>query len=168
MKKRADAGDADAFLLLGNLYDDGDVGFPQDRNKAMQLFLRAGKLGSASAYNKIGIAYINERGVERDMKKAKYYYELAAMGGNVMARGNLGGLEYHAGNMSRAMKHWMISAGAGDDVSLKKIRDCFLEGHATKDDFENALRAHKESADEMKSEQREAAAAINAAGLGQN
>ena len=47
----------------------------------MQLFLRAGKLGSASAYNKIGIAYINERGVERDMKKAKYYYELAAMGG---------------------------------------------------------------------------------------
>ena len=85
-----------------------------------------------------------------------------------MARGNLGGLEYHAGNMSRAMKHWMISAGAGDDVSLKKIRDCFLEGHATKDDFEKALRAHKESADEMKSDQREAAAAIVAAGLGQN
>jgi hypothetical protein len=35
-----------------------------------------------------------------------------------------------------------------------------MAGHATKDDFEKALRAHKDSKDEMKSEQREAAAAF--------
>jgi hypothetical protein len=53
----------------------------------------------------------------------------------------------------------MISARAGLDESLKEIRNCFVNGHATKDEFEKALRAHKESKDEMKSDQREAAAA---------
>ena len=50
----------------------------------------------------------------------------------------------------------MISAGAGDDKSLSEIRDCFMHGHATKDDFEKALRAHKDAKDEMRSAQREA------------
>ena len=61
--------------------------------------------------------------------------------------------------MNRAVRHWMISGGGGCDDSLKEIRECFLKGYATKDDFEKSLRAHKESADEMRSEQREAAAA---------
>ena len=54
----------------------------------------------------------------------------------------------------------MIAAGAGDDDSLTQIRQGLLNGHATKDDYEKTLRAHKEASDEMKSEQREAAAAI--------
>ena len=69
------------------------------------------------------------------------------------------------------MRHLMISAGAGDDDSLKAIRQCYMDGHATKDDFEKALRAHKEAKDEMKSDQREEAAAFlaaRAAAHGQN
>ena len=61
--------------------------------------------------------------------------------------------------MDRAVKHYMIVAGAGCDDSLKGIRQLYLEGRATKDDFEKALRSHKEAKDEMKSDQREAAAA---------
>ena len=34
-----------------------------------------------------------------------------------------------------------------------------MRGHVTKDDFETALRAHQKVTDEIKSEQREAAAA---------
>ena len=34
-----------------------------------------------------------------------------------------------------------------------------MNGHVSKDDFEKALRAHKEATDEMKSDHREAAAA---------
>ena len=90
------------------------------------------------------------------MKKAKFYGELAAMRGHASARYNLGNEEYNAGNMDRAVKHWMISAGAGHDKSLQNIRKCYTNGHATKDDFERALRAHKEAKDEMKSDQRDA------------
>ena len=82
------------------------------------------------------------------------------MRGNVQARHNLGCFEEGAGNMKRAVRHWMISAEAGDDDSLKAIRKCFLNGHATKDDFEKALRGHKEANDEMKSEQRDTARAF--------
>ena len=121
----------------------------------MELWLRAGKLVCVAAYNKIGIAYHIGEGVERDIKKAKHYYEIGAMGGDAVARHNLGIWEENAGNMNRAVKHWMISAGTGDDGSLKAIQKCFLDGHATKDDFEKALRAHKEAKDEMKSDQRE-------------
>ena len=128
-------------------------------NKANKLWPRAGELGHAAAYSCVGYVYENGEGVERDEKKAKYYYEVAAMRGNVVARDNLGIFEKNAGNMDRAVKHWMIAAMAGYDKSLKEIRDCFLDGHATKDGFEKALRAHKDAADEMKSDQREAAAA---------
>jgi TPR repeat protein len=101
--------------------------------------------------------------VERDTKEAKHYWEFAAMEGCVAARYNLGLEESRAGNNDRAAKHWMMAAGAGDDDSLKGIRQCFMKGHATKDDFEKALRAYKEASDEMKSDQRDKAAAALAA-----
>lgn len=157
--KRIDANDAEANYALGCYYYDGRMGLRQNRKKANKLWLRAGKLGCSMAYTNIGYAYRYGDGVEIDEKKAKYYYGLAAIGGGVTARCNLGLFEQRAGNMSGAMKHWTISAAAGDDKSLTVIRECFLNGHATKDDFEKALRAHKEAKDEMKSDQREAAAA---------
>ena len=58
--------------------------------------------------------------------------------------------------MNRAIKHFMIAAGAGCDDSLKKIEKA-IEWIRTKDEFERAFRTHKEAADEMKSDQREAA-----------
>ena len=162
MKKRAEGGDANAIRLLGSCYRDGDMGLPQDYDKAMELWLRAGELGSAMAYGKVADAYFIGECVERDEKRAKYYEKLAAMGGHVLARHNLGCTEGNAGNTDRAVKHWMISAGAGDDDSLGKIREAFLHGHATKDDFEKALRAHKDANDQMRSEQREAVSAARA------
>ena len=163
INKRAEANDPHAIYTLGLYYDGrmnyGSMGLPQNPKKANKLWLRAGKLGCVDAYRNIGSLLIDGRGVERDEKKAKYYWELSAMGGDVVARYNLGCLEGNAGNMNRAVKHSMIAAAAGYDASLANIRHAFLCGDATKDDFEKALRAHKEATDEMKSEQREAAAA---------
>ena len=45
------------------------------------------------------------------------------------------------------------------DALLKQIREGFMRGYVTKDNFEEALRSHKDAKDEMKSDQREAAAA---------
>ena len=56
----------------------------------------------------------------------------------------------------------MISAAVGCDESLKEIQKGYVNGQVTKDDFEKALRSHKEASDEMKSDQREMAAAIAA------
>ncbi|KAL7525944.1 hypothetical protein ACHAXR_001231, partial [Thalassiosira sp. AJA248-18] len=158
IEKRIEVGDVVAMRMLGHRYYKGD-GVPQDYKKALELWNQAAKLGCIKSHCDIGLVYFNGDGVEMNFKKAKYHWERAAIGGNVWVRYNLGIVEANAGagNMIRAMKHFMISAGFGDDESLKEIQHGFSHGHITKDDFEKTLRAHKESKDEMQSDQRDAA-----------
>ena len=127
----------------------------------LELYHKAGELGCTAAYNNIGDAYYYGRGVERDEKKAAHYFELAAMTGNATSRHNLGALEFHAGNWDRALKHWMISVGAGDNDSVKKIQQLYRDGHATKEDYTRALLAYQKCIDEIRSEQRDKAAAAD-------
>ena len=83
------------------------------------------------------------------------------MGGHVNARHNLGAKEGQAGNMDRALKHFMIAAGCGDNGSLKAIQALFMDGKATKDDYSKALRSYQANLVEIKSSQRDEAAAFN-------
>ena len=168
MEKRVEMNDSNALRQLGIIHSGGRSGLPQNYNKANKLWRRAGKLGNAEAYYNLAGSYLYGRGVVIDEEKARYYYEIAAIGGSVLSRHNLGYFESEAGNMKTATKHFMIAAGAGYDLSLKAIRQGFMNGHVTKDDFEKALRAHKAANDEMKSGQREEAAAVLASfGAGQ-
>ncbi|MCO4749833.1 MAG: sel1 repeat family protein, partial [Flavobacteriales bacterium] len=57
-----------AMHIIGYLYRDGEMGFPRDFDKAMELWLRAGELGYAASYGSIGNAYKFGEGVERDTK----------------------------------------------------------------------------------------------------
>jgi len=161
IKKRVDAGDANAMHILGYDYRDGRYGYPQDYTKALELFHRAADLGCAHANSGIGYAYSNGKGVERDEKKANYYYELAAMGGDVCARYNLGVREQYKGNMDRALKHLMIAVRSGDSVSLKIIKQLYSNGNATKDECTKALQLYQECLGEIKSDQRDEAAATD-------
>jgi len=49
----------------------------------------------------------------------------------------------------------MISVGGGDNYSLNTVRLFFEDGHTTEAYYEKALRAHRHSAEEMKSIERE-------------
>ena len=126
----------------------GINGMPQDYQKANELYLEGGELGYALG---------NGRGVEVDQKKAKYYYELAAMCGHIKARHNLGCSERQAGNLHRAIKHMIMAAKAGDEVSLNTVKHCFMQGIVKKDEYANTLRAHQQRKDEMKSDARDKA-----------
>ena len=91
--------------------------------------------------------------------KAKHYYELAAMTGELNARHNLGCMEYEAGNYHRAYKHFILSAKAGDKDSLDEVKKGFMNGIITKDKYANTLRAYQDQHDEMKSDARDKARA---------
>ena len=162
LQKRVELDDAEAIFRLGCNYRDGDDGFPQDCVEALDLFVRAGDLGSNKAYCNVGYAYDCGHGVDIDEKKATHYCKLAAIGGNVNARHNLGFYEKEAGNLNRALKHFMISAEEGHEYSLKEVQELYTNGHATKDDYAKALRAYQAYLAEIKSVQRDkAAAALN-------
>ena len=57
LKERVEAGDPLAIGKLGGRYRNGTNGYPQDYNKALELYLRAGELGDAYSYASIGYVY---------------------------------------------------------------------------------------------------------------
>lgn len=81
------------------------------------------------------------------------------MGGCMLSRHNLGIDEENAGNYERALKHYMISVRGGAKNSLDNIQDLYKNGHAALDDFMKALESYRAYLDEIKSGQRDEAAA---------
>jgi len=161
-KVRMELNDAISMSDFGGFYAQGLHGLPQNYAKAFELWHRAEELGNMAAYNNLGVTYGAGRGVEVDEKKEKHYFELAAMSGSVMARHNLGVDEMQTGNMDRALKHWIIAVEGGFKRSVGSIKRLYSNGHATKDDYANALQAYQAHLNEIKSLQRDEAAAYNA------
>jgi len=156
-RKLIEKNNAIAIYDKGYDYFLGKGRHPQDYDKALELFQRAGELGHAMAYSNIGYAYEFGRGVDVDKKKALHNYELAAMGGNTTARYNLGVNEEVAGNMDRAIKHYMIAARGGYNLSMKRIKELYTYGNITKGDYTKALHLYQTYLGEIKSPQRDKA-----------
>ena len=150
--------DGRAIYSLGVHYFNGEIGLSQNHSKAAELFHQAGELGDADAYYGIGNACKFGDGVEVDEKKAVHYWELAAMGGSSIARYNLGVYERKAGNMDRAIKHYMIAAQDGNCFALESIKIMYADEEATKSDYATALQSYQAYLDEIKSDQRDDAA----------
>jgi len=159
LMKRVDAGDAIAIHTLGGMYNLGMYGFKQNYTKALELWERAVELGDAKAYHDAGVAYYYGKGVEKDEMKGEYYMELAAIRGNTEARHNLGSIEHNVGDMKRAIKHLLIAVEYGQNKALKNIQMFYSQGKVTKDEYAKALRAYQEYVKEIRSPQRDEAAA---------
>ena len=121
---------------------------------------QSGELGCADAYYNLGNSYDDGDGVDVDKKKAKHFFELAAINGNVYARHNLGCMDGQAGNHHRAFKHYILAAKAGEKKSLEAVKAGFMGGIVTKDEYANTMRAYQEIQDEMKSDARDKAEAL--------
>jgi len=158
-KQRMKAKDPEAIYGLGCLYEEGNLEeYPRDILMAVKLWRLAAKLGHTGAYYNIG-AYYYGTDVKRYKKKGKFYFELAAIGGDIMARYALGCEEEEAGNTDKALRHYIIAARSGGSNSLKKIQKLYSNGHATKEDYSTALQSYQVHLKEIKSSQRDQAAA---------
>ena len=83
--------------------------------------------------------------------------EKSAIGGHHLARHNLGCEEGNKCSFDRARKHFIIAANLGYHDSLELIKDRYANGHASKEDYADALRAYQAAVGETKSAQREKA-----------
>jgi hypothetical protein len=152
--RRVEANDPVALREMGTRrHDEGDY------KSAVEYWTKAAELGDINAYHDLANAYMDGEGVERDMNKAIYHWEKAAIGGHHFARYNLGYAEERNGRMDRAAKHHIIAANLGYDGSMKRLRQCYQGGWVSKEDFAATLRAHQAAVDATKSPQREAAEA---------
>jgi hypothetical protein len=134
-------------------YREGDYG------TAFEYLTKAADLGDAGAHYALSCMYHKGDGVEKDMKEQVYHAEQAAIGGHPNARFNLGYYEFQNGRFKRAVKHLIIAANLGYHDSLEGLRHLYADGHATKEEYANALRAYQAAVDATKSSEREKAEA---------
>ena len=81
------------------------------------------------------------------------------VGGSIAARHSLGYRELQADNVDRAIRHFLIAVRGGDKDSLTNIKSLYSYGHAKKEDYTKALQSYQAYLDEIKSDQRDKAAA---------
>ncbi|EJK71341.1 hypothetical protein THAOC_07236 [Thalassiosira oceanica] len=149
LQKRVDAKDPTALEALGEQYFYGMCGLEKDVPHAIELWSEAAGLGSLEAHNRLAEFYLGDEigvtvdGVARNFSKADRHWEEAAMQGHVLARHNLGNHEHHNGNYERAVRHWLISAKMGEKWSLDAIKDMFVDGIATKQQYASALKGYQ-------------------------
>jgi len=126
---------------------------------ALEFLTKAANMdkGDAVAHYHLGNMYCNGEEVEKDMKKAVYHWEEAAIGGHPEARFNLGATDGKNGEFERAVKHFIIAASQGCDKSLEEVKELYRLDIVTKAELATALRAHQAAVDSTKSPQREKA-----------
>jgi TPR repeat protein len=124
---------------------------------ALEYYTKAAEVNEADAHYCLSLMYHNGDGVEKDEKKAIYHMEEAAIAGHPSARHNLGCIEASKRRFERAKKHLIINANLGNEGSLKMLRTLYADGHASKEDYADALRAYQAALNAMKSPEREEA-----------
>ena len=149
--------DPAAIYHLGAKYLEGGLGFQKDTRKAIELFTEAAELGSIEALSHLGDAYHFGYGIQQDEAKAAEYYRKGAMRGDAECRYNTGNHEGRKGNHGRAVRHFMISAKMGHKDSLEIIKTSFMAGHATKEQYAEAMKGYQDAVEEMKSHDRDVA-----------
>ncbi|KAK1744040.1 hypothetical protein QTG54_005637 [Skeletonema marinoi] len=160
IRQRVKRNDTTAISNLGNYYHNGTYGLERDALKAFELWSRAEYLGSTSSemFYSLGIAYNSGEVVEKDAMKVNKYWQRAAMDGHVHARYNLGVMEMNYSPW-RAYMHFTIAAKGGNDRSLKKTKQGYLEGFVTKDEFAETLRAYQKTTSARSTKHRDIATA---------
>ena len=83
-----------------------------------------------------------------------HHLEEAAIGGHPIARHNLGSFEKNNGMIDRAVKHWIIAAKLGFDLSLDSVKELYKTGNVSKEDFTAALRGYQAAIEAANSPQR--------------
>ena len=94
---------------------------------ALEFWKKAAALEHTEAHYHVSGLYDQGLGVEKDAKKCMIHLELAAIGGHVIARFNLGVKELKRRNMDRAVKQFIIAAHQGCDSSLGALKS-FMHG----------------------------------------
>ena len=161
LQSRCLQNDHEAFTIMGGFYRTGMNGVPKDDLKALDCYIRAVELGSDEACTFIGrCCYAEGNGVSVDKKRAALFERMGAARGSITARHNIGTFEYKSGNHEIGIRHWKISAEAGDQESLDALKEIYNtekpgKEFISKECMDGLYRVCHDAQEEVKSEERE-------------
>jgi len=144
MRKHVDAGDADAEVLLGLAYKEGNRGLDVDAERAVLLFTRAAEQGHAVAMFELGNCSACGIGCAFDAKAAFKWYKSAAALDYPEAQYNVG-IYYHNGqgveqSFQSAAEWYGRAAAHGDVEALCNLGGLHRLGLGVPQDAVEALR----------------------------
>ncbi len=140
------------FTLFANDFDQA----VEDYNnggyiKSLNTFYTLAKKGDAKAQYNVALIYANGKGVQRDLDKARKWYEKAAKQGNGPAQYNLAQL-YHAAGETDAhgyekARYWYEKAvEAGIMQAYNNLAALYIEGKGVKKDQQKAFELFQKAA----------------------
>ncbi len=147
-----------AMSQLGTHYYQGDFGLNIDEDKAFQLWTDAGEAGgdNGAAYYNIATQYIGRISAST-FHRVRYYYEKAAILGNVDARYQVAEIEKNCyQDKERSIRHYILAAEAGHKEAMKAVVKEYRHGdiQLSHDALERLLRKHHTTLATMTSDAR--------------
>jgi TPR repeat protein len=143
----AEQGNADAQLLLGIMYHDGE-GVPQDYAQAAQWMKKAAEQDNATAEFALGAMYQNGDGVPKDEAAAVRWLEKAASQGLAPAQFALAVAHEENGNYAEALKWYRLLASRGDADSQNDVGRMYEAGHGVAQNDAEAAKWYRLAADQ--------------------
>ena len=120
--------------------------------KVFQLCEIGAKRGNALTQYILGNGYYNGKGVEKDQKKAAYWYEKAAEQGYAAAQNNLGFLYYNGEGVEKNLEkavHWYEKAAEqGYAAAQNNLANCFYRGEGLEKNLEEAVYWYEKAAEQ--------------------
>lgn len=146
--RAAEAGDVEAMLALGRLYD-GNFGFPDKRDAKASLdqFIRAATLGNQAAMVAAGSRLLNGDEKIRDEKRGREWVEKAIKEGQFDAYLALGDFEEAVKkDDKKALEQYKKGAEGGQTGCMLKMAQFITEGRAGQEkNEEEALKWYKKA-----------------------
>ncbi|KAF9921100.1 hypothetical protein FBU30_008908 [Linnemannia zychae] len=135
---KADQGDKDAQVALGDIYMKGRGVLSKISNIAMNWYTKAAEQGISATQRSIDHLYDYGYGIPIDYLAAMKWYKKAAEKGDLTAQNNIGNL-YLKGHgvqqdYSMAMTWYKKAANQGDAIAQINIGHLYRHGHGVKKD----------------------------------
>lgn len=155
-ERASDAGDDDAALTLGLMYEQG-TGVTADQEKATALLLKAADKGNTDAMVRLGAKLLGGQGVKPDAEKGKAWFEKAIAAGATGAKVALASV-YETGtgtdkepglakDSKKAFELYSEAAEAGDFSAYNKIAFFHEQGIGVGKDEAKAAEWYRKGAD---------------------
>jgi uncharacterized protein len=149
LRKKAEAGDAEAQNNLGYAYDKGE-GVPQDYVEAFKWFRKAAEQRDTTALHNLGYAYAH--GVHKDLKEAIKLYRLAAAQGHAGAYNNLGDAYEHGVGVKKdykeAIKWYRLGADRGGSDAQTNLGFAYIKGELFERNPQEAFKWFRKAAEQ--------------------
>lgn len=165
LRAPADEGNADAQLLLGMMYHDGE-GVPKDYAQAAQWIRKAAEQDNATAEFALGALYHEGDGVPKDEAAAVRWLEKAARQGVAPAQLTLAKLHEDNGNYAEALKWYRLLASRGDADSQNDVGHFYETGRGVAQNYAEAAKWYRLAADQGNAEAQNNLGTLYAKGRG--